>query len=91
MSRPPFQHKGKEDGGRVVNGWLIDVEEDLPGDVLADYRKHMESLFSGEASDAAWDAQPCFWLDQVTTSCKHYEHRPKICRDYVCEEATARA
>ncbi len=90
MSRPPFQPKGEEDGGRVVNGWLIDVKEDLPANVLADYQKHMAGLFSGKVSDAAWSAQPCFWLDQVTMFCKHYEHRPQICRDYVCEEAAAR-
>ncbi len=26
--------------------------------------------------------QPCFWFDAVTRQCKHYEHRPQICRDF---------
>ena len=31
---------------------------------------------------AGWpDGVPCFWLDQETNQCKHYEHRPDICRD----------
>lgn len=25
---------------------------------------------------------PCCWLDLETKKCKHYEHRPKICRDF---------
>lgn len=29
------------------------------------------------------DAAPCIWLDQATMQCKHYEHRPDICRDEV--------
>jgi len=24
---------------------------------------------------------PCLWLDPVTRKCRHYEHRPSICRD----------
>ena len=27
---------------------------------------------------------PCFWLDPEMRRCKHYEHRPQICRDFVC-------
>lgn len=26
-------------------------------------------------------AIPCLWLDLETMKCKHYEHRPQICRD----------
>lgn len=25
---------------------------------------------------------PCLWLDQESGTCRHYEHRPKICRDF---------
>ena len=25
---------------------------------------------------------PCIWLDERTKQCKHYEHRPSICRDF---------
>ena len=25
---------------------------------------------------------PCYWFDQITLKCKHYEHRPQICRDF---------
>lgn len=25
---------------------------------------------------------PCVWLDLLTMRCRHYEHRPSICRDF---------
>ena len=25
---------------------------------------------------------PCLWLDLKTMKCRHYEHRPDICRDF---------
>lgn len=27
--------------------------------------------------------RPCLWFDQQRRTCKHYEHRPSICRDAV--------
>ena len=26
--------------------------------------------------------QPCIWLDLETKKCRHYEHRPQMCRDF---------
>jgi hypothetical protein len=26
--------------------------------------------------------RPCVWLDLETRQCKHYEHRPEICRNF---------
>ena len=26
--------------------------------------------------------QPCIWLDLTTKRCRHYEYRPKLCRDF---------
>ena len=25
---------------------------------------------------------PCIWFDLQTRQCRHYEHRPRICRDF---------
>lgn len=25
---------------------------------------------------------PCLWLDLATKRCRHYEHRPNLCRDF---------
>lgn len=34
---------------------------------------------------------PCIWLDMASRKCRHYDHRPKTCREFVpggeiCEE-----
>jgi len=28
------------------------------------------------------DAIPCMWLDVSTGKCKHYDHRPAVCKDF---------
>lgn len=50
--------------------------ESLPQDLRIEVFKQ-ESLGDREGS-----GQPCYWYDQVTRKCKHYEHRPMICRDF---------
>jgi Fe-S-cluster containining protein len=53
--------------------------EDLPRDVLHSYR---EGVTLEKA--AGWsEGVPCFWLDCKTKRCRHYEHRPESCRDFV--------
>lgn len=29
------------------------------------------------------DGSPCIWYDAATKGCRHYEHRPELCRDEV--------
>jgi len=29
----------------------------------------------------------CEWFDGETTSCKNYERRPSICKDFLCDKA----
>jgi len=37
------------------------------------------------------DGCPCVWLDRATGKCKHYEYRPRVCRDFKvgCETCIA--
>lgn len=49
----------------------------LPPSVLADYRRGMEQ----RDRDGWPDAVPCFWFDSESRKCRHYEHRPEICRE----------
>ena len=30
---------------------------------------------------------PCYWYDPLNSACLHYEDRPKVCRDFMCDEA----
>ena len=36
----------------------------------------------GPRRQSLGDEAPCCWLDLVTGTCRHYEHRPDICRDF---------
>lgn len=52
--------------------------ESLPADVREDYARGMRAR-----DEAGWPADvPCFWFDPETYRCRHYEHRPAICRDF---------
>jgi Fe-S-cluster containining protein len=48
---------------------------ELPPDLLAELKTIHEGLLAGD------DCCPCVWLDRVTGKCKHYAHRPPICRE----------
>lgn len=58
----------------------VDVEDDLPEAVLADYQAKLVHLLSN--STATSGEKPCFWLDLETLRCQHYDHRPDVCRDF---------
>jgi len=52
--------------------------DQLPPDVKSDYQHGLEGR-----DEAGWpDCVPCFWLDPDSKKCRHYEHRPDICRDF---------
>jgi Fe-S-cluster containining protein len=85
MRRPPFMPKygrtvaiTRTDGS--VDEICIDVEDDLPEAVLADYQEKLVRLLSD--SDARGVDKPCFWLDLETLRCTHYDHRPEVCREF---------
>lgn len=46
----------------------------LPEELQQDLRDAHGGKYKGG------DDQPCMWLDLETRRCKHYEHRPSVCR-----------
>lgn len=61
----------------------------------AEYRNLMQNhntvfvdlLKARESRRMQWEVHgqdfiPCGFLDMVTRQCRHYEHRPEICRDF---------
>lgn len=46
-----------------------------------DVHKSYEDGMVQRDRDGWPDFVPCFWLDLETRKCKHYEHRPEVCRD----------
>lgn len=66
MASPPFSE---------------DEDIDLPPEVFADLQGVRESRklqFKVHGTDHV----PCGWFDMVTRKCRHYEHRPSVCRDF---------
>ncbi|MBL8816935.1 MAG: YkgJ family cysteine cluster protein [Planctomyces sp.] len=50
----------------------LDVPEEL-----------LEAVAARIAAGQEFDLLPCVWLDELTGLCRHYELRPKACRDFV--------
>ena len=50
----------------------------LPDAVQCSY-----DLGMAQREEDGWiDGVACFWFDKESRRCKHYEHRPEICRDF---------
>lgn len=59
---------------------------DVPGatdysDLPAHLRDEIEAADDGGVAGFTLDA-PCCWYDTATKRCRHYEHRPRACRDF---------
>jgi uncharacterized protein len=52
----------------------------LPPDLLAELVKLRDRFL---ATQFPPDGSPCVWYDPATRRCRHYEHRPELCRDEV--------
>jgi Fe-S-cluster containining protein len=70
-SEPPFAG---------VNG--VAVGSDPYWDALPDLLKSEIAEFRMQARPNSPHERPCIWLDLATKRCRHYEHRPKLCRDF---------
>lgn len=49
----------------------------LPPEAMRELLEYRERLLSNPPSDDG----VCIWFDESTLRCRHYEHRPDICRD----------
>jgi Fe-S-cluster containining protein len=53
-----------------------DERERLPQALLTPIVNYVSTLTESDVG------RPCQWLDLETRACRHYEHRPQICRDF---------
>lgn len=74
-----------------AEAWAADTETFLtmPAALRADHAAAVLAL------DADPTGQPCLWFDEASKSCRHYDHRPHVCRawdvgDKGCEAARFR-
>ncbi|MSR59264.1 MAG: YkgJ family cysteine cluster protein [Planctomycetaceae bacterium] len=49
----------------------------LPDDLIREIDDHFLGLHRGQEPQ-----EQCLWYDAATRSCRHYEWRPQVCRDY---------
>lgn len=65
-------------------GWYLGVlrgrRHGLPAELLAELEAFAERF---NAHGWPSNGEPCVWYDADTRRCKHYEHRPDVCRDGV--------
>jgi Fe-S-cluster containining protein len=59
----------------------VDILAAMPAEVRATLETYVDQLFAGEHDGKP--ERPCIWLDLDSGRCKHYEHRPTICREGV--------
>lgn len=47
--------------------------------------EELQAIIKVYKADDSWpdDGSPCIWYDADTKRCKHYNHRPTLCRDAV--------
>src|SRR3954471_16852887 len=88
VSRPPFYRVFGECG---EDTWerLRWERPDLVAEVLADDRAR-------RASGGPYYGTPCIWFDAGSGRCRHYDERPRACREYElggadCRDARRRA
>ena len=48
----------------------------LPDHLREEYDNYMAEM------DGDDSGEPCIWLDFETRKCRHYEHRPEVCRSF---------
>ena len=61
----------------------VDRMQNLPEDAMLSLIEYWGALEAESES-------PCIWLDMKTRMCKHYEHRPSICRTFPVGEKACR-
>jgi Fe-S-cluster containining protein len=74
VTRPPFYRVFDTHGEDAWERLKAD-RPDILAEFLADYQ-------SRRAAGGPHFGTPCIWLDAVTQRCRHYEYRPRACREF---------
>lgn len=88
VSRPPFRRVFDEEGEDAWERLKWD-RPDLLDAFLADEQARI-------ANGGPYYGTPCIWLDIPNGRCRHYEYRPRACREFEvgaqdCRDARRRA
>lgn len=56
---------------------------DMPEPLRAGLRSYYQAMWRKEIPDRTLDGKtPCLWYDAEARRCRHYEHRPQVCREF---------
>jgi Fe-S-cluster containining protein len=83
MGSPPFLYQYRDDGTLRFNE---SIPRGMPAELLEEIRQYTVDVFAGRRENRSEVELPCFWLDQQTMLCRHYESRPSTCREHDCSE-----
>jgi Fe-S-cluster containining protein len=88
VTRPPFSTEFDE-GGEEAWERLKCERPDLVSEIVAATRAR-------RAAGVPVFGTPCFWFDAGTGLCRHYDYRPRACREFAvggadCRDARRRA
>jgi Fe-S-cluster containining protein len=54
----------------------------MPAAVQDELRSYYAALRDERTPNRSLEKLPCLWYDPATKGCKHYEHRPTVCREF---------
>ncbi|MDR3634683.1 MAG: YkgJ family cysteine cluster protein [Isosphaeraceae bacterium] len=88
VTAPPFQRVFDGEGEEAWER-LRRERPDLVDAIVADARARRQAGIPSYGT-------PCSWFEPATRACRHYDHRPRACRDFAigaidCHDARRRA
>lgn len=72
-------------GQRIAESWQQDEDYITWSQMPAELRSELDAYYQARRARSSADPDyetPCFWYDHERHCCKHYEHRPSICREF---------
>jgi Fe-S-cluster containining protein len=75
MRTPPFYGEGDPSWAALPPELRAEIDQWVPLEPGTSPRHDWMVAHDGPVN-------PCIWLDLVTGRCRHYEHRPDVCREF---------
>jgi Fe-S-cluster containining protein len=67
---------------RLVGDDTMALWESMSDEARAELADYYAGVRAGTIANRVWANLPCLWFDPVTRKCRHYEHRPPVCREF---------
>lgn len=64
-----------------------ELPKNIPDALVQEVQQYILDVIHQKTPDRMTARLPCSWLDLETMLCRHYEFRPKLCREFDCSES----